>query len=324
MTDGQSPWQMLMRSQKQDLERLQQVDAALNEHQDNLDADIDNILKKQAPFPFYLRPAEVRESNDILSGNPSANGRKSLAVVEQVDDDEQEEGSVTARSKLDISSPRSKQELGSPRKDLPKGSEASMRYQNAKLKTLTKQVEDGLEIRKQLNDQINDLQKQLKIEREENKNIKKRIQTLEIESKKTNRRGSSAVETTDQVESLNQEIAGLKKDLQTAERLAKQSESNTSAKDVQLKRALDSVTRLKAQVTELQAGSGKGGDSTGRVTELEQQVSVMEKQRNELLAAFRKQMKLIDVLKRQKAHLEAARLLAFTEEEFMKMLDWAV
>lgn len=53
-------------------------------------------------------------------------------------------------------------------------------------------------------------------------------------------------------------------------------------------------------------------------------IKVLEKQRNDLISAFRKQMKLIDILKRQKMHIEASRLLTFTEEEFMKTLDWSL
>jgi aminoglycoside N3'-acetyltransferase len=54
------------------------------------------------------------------------------------------------------------------------------------------------------------------------------------------------------------------------------------------------------------------------------EVRRLERQRNELLAAFRKQLKLVDVLKRQKLHIESAKLLSYTEAEFSKTLELGV
>ena len=48
------------------------------------------------------------------------------------------------------------------------------RFVKAKLKLLTKQLEDGVELRLKMEEQSKDLQRQLKTEREENKRLNKR------------------------------------------------------------------------------------------------------------------------------------------------------
>lgn len=55
-----------------------------------------------------------------------------------------------------------------------------VRIQKARLKGMALQLEESKEMRKQLTDQISDLQKQLKGERDENKLMKKRCRAADL------------------------------------------------------------------------------------------------------------------------------------------------
>lgn len=91
---------------------------------------------------------------------------------------------------------------------------------------------------------------------------------------------------------------------------------------------MEAVNKLKGQVTDAQQLKPSSSTQAGNVVDrslldsAEAKNKLLERQKADLIAAFKKQLRLIDVLKRQKAHLEAAKLLSFTEEEFVKALDW--
>lgn len=88
----------------------------------------------------------------------------------------------------------------------------------------------------------------------------------------------------------------------------------------QLKEAEAEIKRLRKQVR----GASQSGEAQhpSMVLSGSHFLSNIFQQHQELTEAFRAQMKLIDVLKRQKVHIEAAKLLDFTEEQFTKALDW--
>lgn len=52
------------------------------------------------------------------------------------------------------------------------------------------------------------------------------------------------------------------------------------------------------------------------------QIKFMQKQRSDLITAHKKQILLLDNLKRQNTCLEHAKLLQIGEKEFSKVLDW--
>eukprot|EP00602_Paraphysomonas_sp_CaronLab_P004795 CAMPEP_0185023840 /NCGR_PEP_ID=MMETSP1103-20130426/6467_1 /TAXON_ID=36769 /ORGANISM="Paraphysomonas bandaiensis, Strain Caron Lab Isolate" /LENGTH=335 /DNA_ID=CAMNT_0027556607 /DNA_START=66 /DNA_END=1070 /DNA_ORIENTATION=+ len=334
-----SNWKEILRHQEEDLHRMEQMDAALNEDEEGLDYDINAILKGKTSISTNHRS---RSTSDMVPDSPKLSARDkthSRRGSSRPSDDIQEglydmhlddvsyedPPLLSSRSEKSMASPSSSSRpTGSGRTNSPHAPDTAARIQKAKLKALTKQLEDSKDMRKKLMEQVNDLQRQLKSERDENKLLNKRVQLLEAENRRSGAQSKrGAANPADELAELRAENANLKKDLQTAERLAKQAESQTKTKDTHLKRALETISRNKSTIEELQLQAQNGGHSDkAKLDEALTRVRLLEKHREELLDAFRKQMKLIDVLKRQKTHIEAARLLQFTEEEFVKTLDW--
>ena len=115
----------------------------------------------------------------------------------------------------------------------------------------------------------------------------------------------------------------LKKEIEDAKRESKKNLSKKSSSDIRLNRALEEAAKLRGQLQAAERDKKDAIESGKKsVDELTLKTKFLEKQRNELLHGFKKQMELIDVLKRQKLHLEAAHVLKYTEEEFMQTLDW--
>jgi hypothetical protein len=62
--------------------------------------------------------------------------------------------------------------------------ETQARLQKAKIKMLEQQATDLMESKKQMADQVADLQRQIKIEKEDNKLMRKRVQILESDTRR--------------------------------------------------------------------------------------------------------------------------------------------
>ncbi|GAA6081931.1 testis-expressed protein 9 [Tachysurus ichikawai] len=123
---------------------------------------------------------------------------------------------------------------------------------------------------------------------------------------------------------LRNQVTALQKELEGMKRAQKQASSSNNATQVRLNRALEEAERSKAELNKLkQSSRDSANQEQQKIEALQAENKKLEKQKAELITGFKKQLKLIDILKRQKMHYEAARMMSFTEEEFTKALDWS-
>ncbi|KAJ3226312.1 hypothetical protein HK099_005143 [Clydaea vesicula] len=111
-------------------------------------------------------------------------------------------------------------------------------------------------------------------------------------------------------------------ELDVTSKSQKQIENEQNSKDIRLNRSLEELEKQKKLTNaQLQKEKIKFEELNLNYNNLFKDFKKVEKKNSDLLLIFKKQQLLIEVLRKQKVHIEAAKLLQFTEEEFLKALN---
>ncbi|XP_016103853.1 testis-expressed protein 9 [Sinocyclocheilus grahami] len=200
------------------------------------------------------------------------------------------------------------------------GAEAQIRFLKAKLRVMQEELNRLAYECNKKDDENSTLSSKLKDLEEEKARLQR---TTNVQQTQVEKQRAFAEESSRKCEGLQQQVAALQKELESMKRTHKQAASTHSATEVRLNRALEEVERTKTQLNKLkQSSKNLTSQEQQKIETLQAENRKLERQKAELIVGFKKQLKLIDILKRQKMHFEAAKLLSFTEEEFMKALDW--
>ncbi|KAJ3294694.1 Golgin sub A member 2 [Borealophlyctis nickersoniae] len=199
-------------------------------------------------------------------------------------------------------------------------SETAHRLLQAKLQVLQEEFGQVVAERDAKDTAIALLEEKLKIMDDEKSKLTKSFNALQS-SLTTQQQNHQTLQTTHT--STLATLAAVQKQLDTLTRAHRTLENECNAKDVRLNRVVEEVDRCKAALSKSEADAKEKLEVSKRTQDrLLADIKRLQRQKTELLAAFRKQGQLVGVIKRQKMHIEAAKLLQFTEEEFLRALNW--
>ena len=200
------------------------------------------------------------------------------------------------------------------------GSEAQIRFLKAKLRVLQEELQDETEKNLSAGEECRKFKEELKEAKEELEKMKKSYNVQQNNIKKIK---SGFEEEKKKSEAKTAQLQNLKKELDLIKREQKQANVSHSATEVRLNRATEELDKVKAQLQKYKASDKESSSHEQKKFEqLNIENKRLERLRNDSLTVIKKQQKLIGILKRQILHIEAAKLLSFTEGEFVKALDW--
>eukprot|EP00357_Protocruzia_adherens_P028564 CAMPEP_0115012318 /NCGR_PEP_ID=MMETSP0216-20121206/24650_1 /TAXON_ID=223996 /ORGANISM="Protocruzia adherens, Strain Boccale" /LENGTH=360 /DNA_ID=CAMNT_0002381321 /DNA_START=1 /DNA_END=1083 /DNA_ORIENTATION=- len=200
-----------------------------------------------------------------------------------------------------------------------KENEATIAFQRARIEALQTELENSISNLNAQELELNEFRSKGKSLSEDSKKYGAQISTLNSNLEKMKKQNA---DLNDKLQRTERELILLRSEAEGARRDLKKNEQGQKGKDAKLNRLIEEVEKYKSIIKEHRTHDTEKNDiARHEMDRLAQENKKLEKQKTELLQAFKKQLKLIDILKRQKIHIEASKMLQFTEEEFVKVLD---
>jgi hypothetical protein len=189
----------------------------------------------------------------------------------------------------------------------------------AKISVLQKEIDHSLLNLSDKETIIKELQQEIKNLQDQEKKNTKILTGTRINLEKSS---STILDLKKSKTELESRIQELQKEVDLANRERKNAIADGNAKEARLNRALQENEKLKNLLAKASSQVKESSESyKSRFDSLFIENQRLIKQKSDLLLAYKKQGQLIDVLKKQKMHLESVGLLGFTEEEFVKLLS---
>ena len=199
------------------------------------------------------------------------------------------------------------------------GAEAQLRYQKATLQVVEAELEKAREQAASKSSKLQAAELQLREAHQHRAKLERSEKSVQASLE---RERAAASEQRHRADALERELSLLRKESDDAGKGQRNALGELRGKDVQLNRALEELEKYRGQLREMrEVRDGAGHDARADAQRLAAENARLRKRQSDLILAFKKQAKLIDVLKRQKLHVEAARMLSFTEEEFARTLE---
>ncbi|XP_022902161.1 testis-expressed protein 9 [Onthophagus taurus] len=130
---------------------------------------------------------------------------------------------------------------------------------------------------------------------------------------------------TSKLQSRENENVSLKKEIDQLQKELKNESANLANMEVKWKKASEDVEKHKAAYKNAKQEEKELRETHKKqISELSGVIKRIERHKMEILNGFKKQLLLINNLKKQKMHIESIKLTEKADEDFMKLLDWKI